>query len=140
MIISAVKILNNSIKIHLSWQVLVEASILEVDYIVESVFNLNDGIRTANHYKFRTKISKYLMDSDINEHGNDTKSDVTGVAAGVITGVVNYELYGSWPQIIKESDLTYVEASIKTISVTLCYDYYIMSSEEFPVNDYDDNQ
>lgn len=43
MIISAVKILNNPVKIHLSWQILVEASILKIDYVVESVFNLNSG-------------------------------------------------------------------------------------------------
>jgi len=84
----------------------------------ESVYNKDDGIRTANHYKANTKIRKFLVDAELTPGAN---------GQGKPTGTVEYELFGSWPQMVKESDLTYVEASIKTVDVTLCYDHFVMS-------------
>lgn len=87
----------------------------------ESVYNLNDGLRTANHYKINTTIKKSLMDAELNETEDDAVKS---------TGTVYYNLYGAWPKVIKESDLTYVEASIKTVDVILCYDHFVMSEPD----------
>lgn len=86
----------------------------------ESVYNMQDGIRTANNYKTKMVINKYLMDRDV---GGLT-------AAPQPQGNVRYELYGAWPQMIKESDLTYSEASIKTVDVTITFDHYIINETD----------
>lgn len=77
------------------------------------IWDPNLGVRLAESYKYNTVIRKFTNDYSF---ANQPASDV-----------IQYTLYGSWPSIIKESDLTYSEASIKTIDVTLSYDYFVVS-------------
>lgn len=102
-----------------------------IDIIKEwsnSVFNVQQGIRTANNYKFNTRIVKYLMDRE--DQGDDAAEN----EGSLPDGIVIYDLYGSWPVMIKESDLTYVEASIKTIELSISYDHFIVSNTDKPVD------
>lgn len=71
------------------------------------------GLRLAESYKFNTIIRKFTNDYSFVNGTNEQN-------------VVEYELFGSWPSTFKESDLTYSEASIKTIEVTLTCDYFVV--------------
>lgn len=85
---------------------------------LELIINKDGAIEPASSYKSSTKLTKYLIDygaSDIDGSGGDIQPEQTA-----------YILYGSWPVAYKESELTYTEASIKTIELTITYDYYRM--------------
>jgi hypothetical protein len=88
---------------------------------LELIIDRKSGaIKPASSYKSSTKLTKYLVDNgadDMDGNGGDIEPDQT-----------DYILYGSWPVGFKESELTYTEASIKTIELTVTYDYYTMNS------------
>jgi len=86
-----------------------------------SVFSIETGLQAANVYKKRTIISKYLVDRE---------GDSTPISGqDTLDGTQNYNLFGSWPQVIKESDLTYSEASIKSVEIVISYDYFTITEE-----------
>ena len=60
------------------------------------------GLRSANEYKALTTLTCFLPNGD-REY--------------------SYLLYGSWPSSIKHGDLTYSNSDVKSIDVTLTYDY-----------------
>lgn len=72
----------------------------------------------AQNYKRDTVLTKYLVD--------DGAIDNIGNGIDLEEEKAEYILKGSWPISFKESDLTYVESSIKTIELTLTYDYHIV--------------
>jgi len=80
-----------------------------------SIWNETRGLKAANRYKKQTTISKYLIDRDL------TTSDQFKQKPD---GTVKYNLYGSWPMVIRESELTYVESGIKTVELTIMYDHF----------------
>ena len=84
---------------------------------LQSVYARDTGVRVADNYKKNTKIRKYLADRD--ETGSSDYSRETCPSEDV-----TYELFGSWPIALKESELTYLEASIKSIELTVTYDDY----------------
>jgi hypothetical protein len=70
----------------------------------KSVYNWNDGIRTASEYKKKSVIKVY----------DPTFDDVDAYS---------YELVGSWPSVIRHGDLTYTSSDVKIVEVTLTYDF-----------------
>jgi hypothetical protein len=82
-----------------------------------SIWSRYSGLRTANRYKKKSVITKYLIDRD------DNTSVVSDEFGPKTEGTIRYELNGSWPMVVKESDLTYVEAGIKTVDLTIMYDH-----------------
>jgi len=83
----------------------------------ELIFDTDSGVKAPNAYKGDAIIRKYL--SDRPDFG-----DTSPLAAGVDSGNTEYKLFGSWPTSFKESELTYLEASIKSIEITITYDYF----------------
>lgn len=83
------------------------------------IFNTNSGVAAPNAYKGDAIIRKYLGDRpDFNEQSI--------YAVGKDSGNTEYKLFGTWPTSFKESELTYLEASIKSIEITITYDYFEM--------------
>lgn len=83
-----------------------------------TIFNNGSGVSAPNVYKGNAILSKYLMDRpDTGETGNSGSES---------SGLVKYRLFGAWPTSFKESELTYAEASIKHITISLTYDYFEM--------------
>lgn len=83
---------------------------------IRSVMRGDGGINTPSVYKKTSKLKKFLADREQRsqrEYGLQQES-------------VEYVLYGSWPSLLKESDLTYTESAIKIVELTVTYDYYKM--------------
>lgn len=67
-----------------------------------SVWSAQDGLRPASEYKDTTELTVYLPNGQYENM---------------------WKLYGSWPSSIKYGDLTYSSSDVKSIEVTLSYDY-----------------
>jgi hypothetical protein len=78
---------------------------------INSIINSDGGINAPSKYKFRTTIIKNPL--------SDDKPN----------GQVRYNLFGSWPVALKESDLTYIDSSIKSVEMTISYDRYKIEVE-----------
>ena len=76
------------------------------------------GIRPPNAYKGDCILRKYLADRPDSEISPVTEP------ASQLSGNTKYTLFGSWPTSFKESELTYLEASIKSVEVTITYDHF----------------
>jgi len=84
-----------------------------------NIIYTNDlGIQAPNAYKGDAVLRKYLSDRP------DSQASPVTEPASQPSGTVRYQLFGSWPTSFKESELTYLEASIKSVEVTLTYDYF----------------
>lgn len=81
---------------------------------LKQIFTVSDGIKPPDSYKAKSVIRKYLADRTDETDGK----------------VQKYTLYGSWPVSFKESELTYLEASIKSIEIVLTYDYFEIEEEK----------
>lgn len=90
---------------------------------VESVYTRTDGVKVPSSYKKNSTIRKYLPDRPDSNSGNQQNSNNPPEA-------VEYQLFGSWPLAYKESELTYLEASIKSIELTVSYDDYEINITE----------
>lgn len=66
------------------------------------IWNPTNGLQVAGEYKKRSQIDVYTGD------GNN---------------VVTWCLVGSWPKIVKYGELTYTESNIRTVEVTIAYDW-----------------
>ena len=82
---------------------------------VDLMFTIEEGVKPPNSYKADSRIRKYLVDRDS--------------ANAQTSGTQIYQLFGSWPTSFKESELTYLEASIKSVELTLTYDYFTSETE-----------
>jgi hypothetical protein len=80
---------------------------------MENVLRNDGGMNAPDQYKKTTTLKRFLADRPASQ----TEIDES----------VEYLLYGSWPSVLKESDLTYTESTIKTVQLTITYDYYTMS-------------
>lgn len=70
----------------------------------QSVWRYDQGLRPASSYKTTTELAGYLPTG---------KSEYS------------WKLYGSWPSTIKSGELTYTNSDIKTVEVTITYDYAV---------------
>lgn len=76
-----------------------------------SVYDINDGIKTASEYKKESIIK--VFSPTFGQQGNrDTEDDS-----------YSYRLQGSWPSVIRHGDLTYTSSDVKIVEVTLTYDW-----------------
>ena len=89
----------------------------------ELIYTHEFGVAPPNQYKAESKIRKYLADRP--STGEQTRSTQEVPESGN----VNYNLFGSWPVTFKESELTYLEAAIKNVEITLSYDYFTLEIE-----------
>lgn len=94
-----------------------------IDFLKEwknSVWDKSRGLRTANYYKKNTSIVKYPIDRP--DLDTDSAPDEDPNISTL--GEVKYDLFGSWPSSIKDSELSYAESSIKYVDVVITYDYF----------------
>jgi hypothetical protein len=68
----------------------------------ERVWSADTGLKSPTDYKKDSIIKVYNLD---------------------FTSVTTWTLHGSWPQIVKEGDLTYTATGVKVIEVTVAYDW-----------------
>jgi hypothetical protein len=80
--------------------------LVAVNYWMSLMFNETSGIGFAEDYKRSTKIRSYASDGSMGQ---------------------TYELVQSWPKSVKFSDLSYTSSDIKTVELTLSYDYSILT-------------
>jgi hypothetical protein len=83
--------------------------ITAVNYWMSLMFNNTSGIGFADDYKRSTKIRSYTSDGSMGQ---------------------TYELVQSWPKTVKFSDLSYTSSDIKTVEVSLSYDYSIVTQNQ----------
>ena len=76
----------------------------------DNVWVADTGLKSPNDYK---------KDSKLNVHNFD------------ITSTIVWVLHGSWPQTIKEGDLTYTATEIKIIDVTIAYDWADLEGSDY---------
>lgn len=84
---------------------------------INNIYDRELGVKAPIYYKRSTIIRKYLAD----RVGFDSSASVNN-PDGFAPESVTYTLFGSWPLAYKESELTYLEASIKSIELTISYD------------------
>lgn len=80
-----------------------------ITYWRQSVWRYDIGLRPASSYKATTEIVGYLPTGK-KEYG--------------------WTLYGSWPSTIKSGELTYSNSDVKTVEVSLTYDYAVEEYED----------
>jgi hypothetical protein len=68
----------------------------------EKVWSATTGLKSPSDYKKDSVIKVYNLD---------------------FTSSSTWTLHGSWPQVVKEGDLTYTATEIKVIDVTIAYDW-----------------
>lgn len=72
---------------------------------LQSIYTFDGGIAVASDYKKLTRIIAYTQDAKKSQ---------------------KHSLYQSWPTSIKFSDLSYTTSDIKSVEVTISYDYATM--------------
>ncbi len=83
---------------------------------MNTIYTNKTGVKPPNEYKSNAVLRKYLADRPNFEPEPEDSGNVT------------YTIFGSWPVAFKESELTYLEATIKSVEVTITYDYFDMES------------
>ena len=76
----------------------------------DNVWEAKTGLKSPNDYKKDSKLNVYDLEW---------------------TSMVIWVLHGSWPQSIKEGDLTYTATEMKVIDVTICYDWADMEARPY---------
>lgn len=58
------------------------------------------------------------------------KTSIIGIYSPGWELLYNVQLIGSWPQTIKEGDLTYTSSDIKVVEVVISYDWAVMENKQ----------